>query len=205
MSIEQSKLPYRYDEMQPFLSSQNLMLHHGKLQKQQYDRLNELIDNTVFSDKNLTEIVKTSEGELFLHAAEIWNHNFFWKCLKPKSCNQPILPNPDLLKAIESNFGSFDEFKKLFKASALSSHGSGWTWLLKEASGKLVIINTNVITTPILDVNTFPLLNIDVWEHAYYIDYHECRKQYLENFWNVVNWNFVSKNYAQKVPQQYNF
>ncbi|MES9874599.1 MAG: Fe-Mn family superoxide dismutase, partial [Candidatus Sedimenticola sp. 6PFRAG7] len=153
--------------------------------------LNNLVAGTEFENSSLEEIVMKSSGGIFNNAAQIWNHSFYWNCLGP---NAGGAPSGTLAVAINSAFGSFEEFKKQFAQSAATNFGSGWTWLVKNGDGSVEIVNTSNAATPLTDGKT-PLLTIDVWEHAYYIDYRNARPKYLEEIWNVVNWDFVGTNY----------
>ncbi len=132
-----------------------------------------------------------ASGGLFNNAAQIWNHTFYWNCL----CPGGAAPGNELAAAINSAFGSMDEFKKQFSASAAGNFGSGWTWLVKNSAGGLEIVNTSNAANPMTEGKT-PLLTIDVWEHAYYIDYRNARPKYLESIWGIVNWEYVTANFA---------
>jgi superoxide dismutase, Fe-Mn family len=146
--------------------------------------LNNLIKGTEFEGKSLEEIIKTSTGGIFNNAAQVWNHTFYWHCLSPKGGNAPTGAVAD---AINKAFGSFEAFKEELTKSAVGNFGSGWTWLVKKADGSLAIVNTSNAATPLTSGDK-PLLTVDVWEHAYYIDYRNARPKYLENFWALVNW-----------------
>jgi Fe-Mn family superoxide dismutase len=156
-------------------------------------KLNGLIDGTPDADKSLEEIVTSSSGGVFNNAAQIWNHTFYWHCLSPNGGGEPAGAVAD---AINGAFGSFAEFKSKFTDSAVNNFGSGWTWLVKNADGSLAIVNTSNAATPLSDEGVIPLLTVDVWEHAYYIDYRNARPNYMEAFWNLVNWEFVAANMA---------
>ncbi|KAG6333623.1 hypothetical protein ID866_5475 [Astraeus odoratus] len=147
---------------------------------------------TDFEGKTLEEIVRSSEGGVFNNAAQVWNHTFYWHCLAPNAGGEPA---GELAAAINTAFGSFAEFKAKFTDAAIKNFGSGWTWLVKEADGKLAIVSTSNAGTP-LTTSATPLMTVDVWEHAYYIDYRNARPNYLEHFWALVNWDFVAKNFA---------
>ena len=129
---------------------------------------------------------------MFNNAAQVWNHTFFWNTLSP---NGGGAPSGDLAKAIDAKFGSFDAFKETFSKSAVGNFGSGWTWLVKKADGSVDIVNTSNAATPLTGADK-PLITIDVWEHAYYIDYRNARPKFVEAFWNLVNWDFAAKNFA---------
>ena len=151
------------------------------------NKLNDLIKGTEFENVNsLEDIIKKASGGIFNNAAQIWNHSFYWQCLTPKAT-----PMPEVLKqALTQIFGSVDQFKTSFIEKAMGNFGSGWTWLVKNTAGSLEIVNTSNANNPLTD-NKTPLLTCDVWEHAYYIDYRNARAKYLENFWELINWNFV--------------
>ncbi len=138
--------------------------------------------------------MRSSDGGVFNNAAQVWNHTFYWHCLAPNAGGEPT---GELAAAINAAFGSFADFKTKFTDAAVKNFGSGWTWLVKEADGKLAIVSTSNAGTP-LTTSATPLMTVDVWEHAYYIDYRNARPNYLEHFWALVNWEFVAKNFARK-------
>lgn len=193
MAIELPALPYEKTALEPHISAETIDFHYGKHHNTYVVKLNGLIEGTEFAGKALEDIVKTSTGGVFNNAAQIWNHTFYWHCLSPNGGGQPT---GALLTAIESAFGSFDEFKAKFTDSAVNNFGSGWTWLVKKSDGTLDIVNTSNAATPLTDEGVTPLLTVDVWEHAYYIDYRNVRPNYLEGFWALVNWDFAAKNFA---------
>jgi len=182
-------LPYTLDALEPLMSKETLEFHYGKHHQTYVNKLNELIENTKYEDLSLSEIIKSSEGGIFNNAAQVSNHDFFWNGLTPNQTNIPSNLEDELVKA----FGSVEEFKKEFTAKAIGQFGSGWAWLVQDENKNLKIITTSNAQTPIQsDLN--PLLVCDVWEHAYYIDVKNARPAYLENFWKLVNWDFVAKN-----------
>tara|TARA_B100001063_G_scaffold117272_1_gene109509 strand:- start:18860 stop:19420 length:561 start_codon:yes stop_codon:yes gene_type:complete len=182
-------LPYTLDALEPLMSKETLEFHYGKHHQTYVNKLNELIENTKYEDLSLSEIIKSSEGGIFNNAAQVSNHDFFWNGLTPNQTNIPSNLEDELVKA----FGSVEEFKKEFTAKAIGQFGSGWAWLVQDENKNLKIITTSNAQTPIQsDLN--PLLVCDVWEHAYYIDVRNARPAYLENFWKLVNWDFVAKN-----------
>lgn len=189
MKHELMNLPYALDALEPYMSKETMEFHYGKHHQTYVNKLNELIENTEFENLNLHDIIKKADGTIFNNAAQVFNHDFFWHCLTP---NQTSLSS-ELESILIKNFISVDEFKKEFTAKALAHFGSGWTWLIKDERGYLKIISTQNAQTP-LTTNSKPLLVCDVWEHAYYIDYRNVRAKYVENFWNIVNWDFVEKN-----------
>ena len=186
-------LPYAKDALAPHLSAETLEFHHGKHHNAYVVNLNNLQKGTEFESKTLEEIVKTSSGGIYNNAAQIWNHTFFWNCMKP---NGGGAPSGALADAINAKWGSLDEFKKAFQTSAVGNFGSGWTWLVKKADGTVDIVNMGAAGTP-LTTGDKALLTIDVWEHAYYIDYRNLRPKFVETFLNnLVNWQFAEKNFA---------
>lgn len=193
MSIELPALPYAQDALEPHISKETLEFHYGKHHNTYVVKLNGLIDGTPDADKSLEEIVQNSSGGVFNNAAQIWNHTFYWHCLSPNGGGEPAGAVAD---AINGAFGSLAEFKSKFTDSAVNNFGSGWTWLVKNADGSLAIVNTSNAATPLTDEGVTPLLTVDVWEHAYYIDYRNARPNYMEAFWNLVNWEFVAANMA---------
>ncbi|NIH31160.1 superoxide dismutase [Fe] [Hafnia paralvei] len=192
MSFELPTLPYEKNALEPHISAETLEYHYGKHHNTYVVNLNNLIKGTEFEGKSLEEIIKTSTGGIFNNAAQVWNHTFYWHCLSPKGGNAPTGAVAD---AINKAFGSFEAFKEELTKSAVGNFGSGWTWLVKKADGSLAIVNTSNAATPLTSGDK-PLLTVDVWEHAYYIDYRNARPKYLENFWALVNWEFVAKNLA---------
>lgn len=185
-------LPYAMDALQPYLSKETLEYHYGKHHQAYVNNLNNLVKGTEWESKSLEDIIMTATGGMFNNAAQIWNHTFYWHCLTP---NAKSAPQGKLADAINKKFGSFDEFKKQFTQSAVTLFGSGWTWLSKNSQGELEIINTGNADLPMKSGKT-ALLTCDVWEHAYYIDYRNLRAGYIENFWKMVNWDFVEKNFG---------
>lgn len=185
-------LPYAYDALQPHISKETLEFHHDKHHQTYATNLTNLVKGTEFENASLEEIIKKSSGGMFNNAAQVWNHSFYWNCMAPKAGGQP---SGALADAINKKWGSFDEFKKAMTACAVGTFGSGWAWLVKKADGSLDLVSTSNAATP-LTTDAKPLLTIDVWEHAYYIDYRNARPKHVEAFWNVVNWTFVAKNFA---------
>ena len=192
MKHELPALPYALDALAPTLSQETLEYHYGKHHQTYVTNLNNLIPGTEFEAMSLEDIIMKSSGGVFNNAAQVWNHTFYWNCLSP---NGGGAPTGALAAAIDAKFGSFEEFKKLFNQSGATNFGSGWTWLVKNADGSLEIFNTSNAGTPITSGKQ-ALLTLDVWEHAYYIDYRNARPKYLETIWHIVNWDFVAANYA---------
>jgi len=183
-------LPYARNALAPHISAETIEYHYGKHHQTYVTNLNGLIKGTEFENASLEEIVRKASGGVFNNAAQVWNHTFYWNGLKPGGGGAPSGAAGD---AINSAFGSFDAFKQQFSDAAVKQFGSGWAWLVKEASGKLAIVQTGNAGNPMTEGKT-PLLTCDVWEHAYYIDYRNARAKYVESFWNLVNWDFVAKN-----------
>ncbi|QPN89119.1 superoxide dismutase [Fe] [Proteus vulgaris] len=192
MSFELPKLPYALDALEPHISKETLEYHYGKHHQTYVTNLNNLVKGTDLESKSLEEIIKSTDGGIFNNAAQVWNHSFYWNCLAP---NAGGAPTGKIADAINNAFGSFEEFKKQFNDAAAKNFGSGWTWLVKKADGSVAIVNTSNAATPVSGADK-PLLTVDVWEHAYYIDYRNARVKYLEEFWALVNWSFVEANLA---------
>ena len=193
MSFELPQLPYAINALEPYISAETIDYHYGKHHKTYVNNLNQLIDGTDFQNKSLENIVKTSSGAIFNNAAQVWNHNFYWECLGPHQQNFAE-PSGKLKEAILKRFKSFEEFKEAFTKLALATFGSGWAWLIKTSEGGVEIVNTSNAGCP-LTQDQKPLLTCDVWEHAYYIDVRNARAEYVKNFWNLVNWAFVQKQF----------
>ena len=193
MAIELPALPYSNDALSPHISAETLEFHYGKHHKSYADKLNAALPGSEFENSSLEDIVKKSEGGMFNNAAQVWNHTFYWNSMSPNGGGEPT---GDLADAINKAFGSYSEFKEKFSAAAGGQFGSGWAWLIKDASGNLTIETTGNAATPLRDGKT-ALMTCDVWEHAYYIDYRNARPKYLEAFWNLVNWDFASENFSK--------
>ncbi len=187
------ELPYAMDALAPTISAETLEFHYGKHHQTYVTNLNNLIKGGEFENASLEEIIMKSEGGLFNNAAQVWNHTFYWNCLSPNGGGEPT---GALADAIASAFGSFAEFKEKFSTSAATNFGSGWTWLVKNKDGSIAIVNTSNAGCP-LTADQTPLLTIDVWEHAYYIDYRNARPKYLESIWGLINWDFVAANFEK--------
>ena len=188
------ELPYAKEALAPNISTETLEYHYGKHHKTYVDNINKLIVGTEFENLALEDIVKKASGGVFNNAAQVWNHTFYWNCLSPKSGGEP---SGALAGAIVKSFGSFAQFKEKFTNAAITLFGSGWAWLVQNPDGSLAIEAASNAGNPLKDGKK-PLLTCDVWEHAYYIDYRNARAKYVEAFWNLVNWDFVEQNFAQK-------
>ncbi|PMS32712.1 Fe-Mn family superoxide dismutase [Trinickia symbiotica] len=186
-------LPFAKNALAPHMSEETLDFHYGKHHQAYVTNLNNLIKGTEFENLGLEEIIKKSSGGVFNNSAQVWNHTFFWNCLKPQGGGTPT---GALAEAINKKWGSFDAFKEAFSKAAAGNFGSGWTWLVKKADGSLDIVSTSNAATP-LTTDAKPLLTIDVWEHAYYIDFRNARPKFIETFLNhLANWDFAAKNFA---------
>lgn len=184
------ELSFAKDALAPHISKETLEYHHGKHHQTYVTNLNNLIKGTEFEHLSLEQIICKASGGIFNNAAQIWNHSFYWNCLKPAGGGEP---SGALADAIKQNFGSFASFKEQFSKTAITTFGSGWGWLVKKTDGSLALESTSNAATPLTGANK-PLLTCDVWEHAYYIDYRNARPKYVEAFWNLVNWDFVAQN-----------
>jgi len=185
-------LPYEKNALEPHISTETLEYHYGKHHQTYVTNLNNLIAGTEFESLSLEDIVKKSSGGIFNNAAQVWNHTFYWNSLSPNGGGEPT---GALAEAIVAAFGSFENFKAELTKTAVTTFGSGWAWLVKNADGSLALVSTSNAATPLTAGQT-PLLTIDVWEHAYYVDYRNLRPKYVEAFWNLVNWEFAAQNFA---------
>lgn len=190
MIHELPKLSYAKDALVPHMSVETIDYHYGKHHQTYVTNLNNLIPGTEFENLSLVDIIMKSSGGVFNNAAQIWNHTFFWNCLSPNGST----PTGELAAAIDKKFGSFSQFKEMFTKTAVTTFGSGWAWLVKNADGSLELMSTSNAGTPMTAGKT-ALLTCDVWEHAYYIDYRNQRPKFIEAFWNIVNWDFVAANF----------
>lgn len=193
MAFELPALPYEKTALEPHISAETLDFHHGKHHATYVTKLNGLIEGTDLASKSLEEIVKSSDGGVFNNAAQIWNHTFYWNSLSPNGGGEP---SGELANAINAKWGSFADFKAAFNDKAVNNFGASWTWLVKNADGSLDIVNTSNAGTPITNEGVTAVLTVDLWEHAYYIDYRNVRPKYLEGFWALANWQFASDNFA---------
>ena len=187
------QLPYAEDALAPRMSKETIEYHHGKHQRTYVDNLNKLIAGTPYENMSLEEIIVRADGPIFNNAAQDWNHTFFFFTLSPTPKSMPSGP---LAEAIDRDFGSFDAFKEQFTSAAAALFGSGWTWLVKDRDGKLSIRPMPNAGNPLRDGLT-PLLTVDVWEHAYYIDYRNRRAEFLKNFWDLIDWKTVEERFAK--------
>lgn len=188
MNFQQPPLPYATDALKGYISEEQMQYHYGKHHAGYYAKLKALLADNPFADKPLHEIVTESSGVVFNNAAQAWNHAFFWKCMSPSGGG---CPTGDLATAIDHDFGGYDVFKTQFSDAATNLFGAGWAWLAADPAGKLSILPLGNADTP-LKHGKLPLLTIDVWEHAYYVDYRNERPRFVQGFWDVVNWDFAS-------------
>ncbi len=198
MAFTLPDLPYAQDALEPYYSANTLSFHHGKHHNAYINKTNELIAGTDLDGKTVEEVIAAAHSAgnkgLYNQSAQIWNHTFFWHSMKPGGGGAP---SGELASMIDASFGSLDDFKKQFIASAVGNFGSGWTWLVKEGDS-LKIVNTDDADTPLVNANQTPLFTVDVWEHAYYLDYQNLRPKFVETFLdNLVNWDFAAANLAK--------
>jgi Fe-Mn family superoxide dismutase len=190
MAFTLPPLPYDKSALAPHISAETLEFHHGKHHKAYVDNLNKLVEGKPEATKSLEDVIKTSEGPVFNNAAQIWNHTFYWSSLKPGGGGQP---SGDLAQAITRDFGSFEKFTEEFSTAAATQFGSGWAWLVLD-KGKLAVTKTPNADLP-MKHGQKALLTIDVWEHAYYIDFRNARPKYIETFLkSLANWDFALEN-----------
>ncbi len=185
-------LPYAKNALAPHMSEETLEFHYGKHHQTYVTTLNKLIVGTEFENLSLEAIIKKASGPIFNNAAQTWNHTFFWHSLSPQGGGQPT---GALAEAINRQWGSYDQFKEAFTKVAIGTFGSGWAWLVKKTDGSLDLVSTSNAATP-LTTDAKPLLTLDVWEHAYYIDYRNVRLNFVEAFWHIVNWEFAAHNFG---------
>ena len=193
MAHELPALPYEKNALEPYISAETLDFHHDKHHQAYVTNLNNLIAGTDDESKSLEEIVTSAPaGGVYNNAAQVWNHTFYFNCLAGNAGGEPTGAIAD---AINAAFGSFAAFKEKFSATAVGNFGSGWTWLIKNEDGTVEIYNTSNAGCPLSDGKN-PVMTIDVWEHAYYVDKRNARPAYVADFWNLVNWDFVNENYS---------
>ncbi len=193
MSFELPKLPYALDALEPFMSKQTLEFHYGKHHQAYVNNLNNLIPGTEFETATLDEIVKKSSGGIFNNGAQVWNHTFFFFQFDKNGNKEP---EGTLKQAIESQFGSLQQFKDDFTKAAVTLFGSGWAWLVADSDNKLKIVQTSNAGNPLTE-GLKPLMTCDVWEHAYYLDKQNLRPKYVEDFWSILDWDFVTERFEK--------
>jgi Fe-Mn family superoxide dismutase len=193
MSFELPALPYAKDALEPHMSVETLEYHYGKHHNTYVVKLNGLVPGSEYENKTLEEIITSAPaGPVFNNAAQIWNHTFFWNSLSPKGGGEPT---GALADAINAKWGSFAEFQTALNDKAVNNFGSSWTWLVKNTDGSIEIVNTSNAGTPMTNGQT-AVITVDLWEHAYYIDYRNVRPDYLKGFWALANWEFAAANFA---------
>ena len=189
MAYELPQLPYDMNALEPYISKETLEYHYGKHHAAYVNNLNKLTEGTAFADAGLEEIIRKADGGVFNNGAQVWNHTFYWNCMSPEGGREP---SGALLKAINSDFGSFEAFKEKFSMASATLFGAGWAWLVKGDSGKLEIVQESNAGNP-LRSGKEPIMTLDVWEHAYYIDKRNRRPAYIDDFWNLVDWETIGK------------
>jgi superoxide dismutase, Fe-Mn family len=186
-------LPFAEDALAPIISAETLQLHHGKHHRKYVDTMNQLLQQSpVQGAQTLEDVVRGSSGKLFNNAAQAWNHDFYWKSLTPKA----MQPSAALRRDLEKDFGSYEKFIDQFSAAAIGQFGSGWAWLVRK-DGRLQVLSTPNAETPMKD-GTVCLLTVDVWEHAYYVDYRNQRERYVSAVMEKLNWDFAEENLTRK-------
>jgi len=194
MSFELPKLPYETDALEPHMSAKTLELHHGKHHRAYVDKLNDAVEGTPLAKRSIEDLVRSQSGGIFNNAAQVWNHTFFWQCMTPEGSDNP---GSALSDAINSDIGSLDELKQELAQAATTHFGSGWAWLVVGADGKLHVLSTSDAETPIRNFQV-PLLTLDMWEHAYYVDYYNEKQKYVRAYLDhLVNWKFADENYSE--------
>lgn len=191
MTYTQPELPYDEGALAPAISAETVSYHYGKHEKAYIDNLNRLIKGSEFEDMDLEEVIKNASGPLFNNASQAWNHIFYFFTFSPEGGGEP---EGELRKAIDRDFGSFEQFKKAFVDAGVGLFGSGWVWLSRDNEGRLFITQGPNAGNPLTEGLT-PLLTFDVWEHAYYLDYQNLRQKALESLWNIVDWKIVEGRY----------
>ncbi len=192
MAFELPKLPFQPDGLTPFLSAETIEFHYGKHHQAYINNLNGMIPGTEFENADLETIIKKSEGGIFNNAAQIWNHTFYFESFLKDGRKVPVGP---VAEAINNKFGSFESFKEQFTKAAATLFGSGWAWLVKDENDSLQILQESNAGNP-LRKGFKPLLTCDVWEHAYYIDFRNRRPDYIKAFWEIIDWDIVSRRYV---------
>lgn len=189
MAFVLPELPYDLDALEPYISKKTLDFHYGKHHQAYVNNLNTLIKDTMFEFSALEEIIKNADNGIFNNGAQVFNHTFYFEALSPNGGGEPT---GNLAKVISDKYGSFEKFKEEFSGFAKRLFGSGWVWLIKDSEGSIDIISTSNAGNPLRD-NFIPLMCIDVWEHAYYLDVQNARPTYIDNFWNIINWVVVAE------------
>lgn len=192
MAFELPDLPYARDALAPTISEDTMNYHYGKHHQAYVNKLNDGIKGTEYEGMSLEEIIKKSDGGLFNNAAQVWNHTFYWHSMTPNGGGKP---SGKIAEMIDRDFGSYDDFVEAFKNKGGGQFGSGWAWLVQKSDGTLDVTNTPNAHTPVEDDDLTPILTMDVWEHAYYLDYQNSRPNYMNSFLDkLVNWDFAESN-----------
>ncbi len=191
MNFELPKLQYEYDALSPYIGVKTLEFHHGKHHSAYVNNLNNLVKGTKFENASLEQIIMEAEGGIFNNGAQVWNHTFYFSGFSPDGRREP---SGGLADEINKSFGSFDQFKEKFSNASVTLFGSGWAWLVKKVDGSLEIIQESNAGNP-LKAGLKPVLTCDVWEHAYYLDYQNRRPDYIKAFWNILDWDVISRRY----------
>ena len=191
--FELPQLPYSVEALSPYISAETLNYHYGKHHKAYVTNLNNLVAGTEYAEMSLEEIILKSNGPVFNNAAQTWNHTFYFTAFSPSPRKRP---EGRLAEAIERDFGSFEKFVEEFSKKAAGIFGSGWCWLVETADGKLEIVGTSNAANPMTDGKR-PLMTLDVWEHAYYIDYRNVRADAIAAFWNILDWKVIEERYSR--------
>ena len=192
MSFEDPTLPYSHDALEPHISKETLSFHFDKHHLGYVSKLRAAIADSDQTNQTLEEIIASSNGGLFNNAAQVWNHSFYWNSLSPNGGGEP---KGKIASLIDDAFGSFENFKTEFAAAAMGNFASGWTWLVQDSSGKLSIVNTDDAETVLTHSGQTAILTLDVWEHAYYLQYKNERDPYVDNWWKIVYWPNVEKRF----------
>ncbi len=195
MAFTLPELPYKLDALKPFLSEEQMTFHYTKHHNAYVNNLNGLVEGKPEAQWSLRDFIQKASGGMFNNAAQIWNHTFFWNSMSPSGGGKPA---GKLLAAIERDFGSFDGFKEKYSTAAKTLFGSGWAWVVSDPGGKLEIIQLSNAENPIKQGKE-PLLTLDVWEHAYYIDYRNDRPRFIAAFWDMINWKEATSIYEKMV------
>lgn len=192
MTFQLPALPYAADALEPVISARTIEFHYGKHHQTYVTKLNSLVPGTDFENSTLEQIIMKADGGIFNNAAQVWNHTFYWEGFSEK---RETSPSGKLLEMITSSFGSFDIFKTKFNEAAVNQFGSGWAWLVQNGNGTLSIVSTGNAANPLRD-GLKPILTCDVWEHAYYLDFQNRRPDYVNAFWQLVDWDCIAKRLA---------
>ena len=193
MAFNLPDLPYAKNALEPYISEKTIEFHYGKHHKTYVEKTNDLVKGTEFENASLEDIIKKADGGIFNNGAQVWNHTFYFSQFNPNGQKEP---QGELKEAIDKKFGSFDAFKEEFSKAAATLFGSGWAWLVKNQNNELEIVQASNAVNPIRDGKK-PLLTCDVWEHAYYLDKQNARPKYIEDFWQIVDWNVISDRFAE--------